>query len=148
MQVFQPSSVLSVVMGQPVENTERRGWYCSLVVLWLSQCSVTHGDSKVRHSKIYRESSKIMPRSLATDKIVPMALLSIQYDFCHVQTTGNVRTGWSQTSVSSIQLGTLSKTSSNSEFQVGNSGLFLELWPEDHGCHDSTLSFPVVLKAP
>jgi hypothetical protein len=72
-------------------------------------------------------------------------------DFCPVQNNWKLRTGKSQTSVSSRQLETWKKLaptgkirfewSPYSEFQVGHSGLFLELRPEDHWHHDSTLFF-------
>ena len=54
MQVFRPSSALSVVAGQPAENTEWRGWSFSLVRRdWLSVLSLM---GTISHRKIYRES--------------------------------------------------------------------------------------------
>jgi hypothetical protein len=91
-------------------------------------------------------------------------MLSIQQDFCHIQNNWKLRTGKSQTSVSSkitqkVSLKKLAPTgkicfewSSNLKFQVGNPGLFLELQLEDHWRSGFNLvfspEFPVVSKAP
>jgi hypothetical protein len=72
-----------------------------------------------------------------------LAMMSVQHDFCCVQKNWKLGTRKSQTSVNLRHNWELWKKqaptgkicfqqSSNSEFQIENSGLFLELQPENH----------------
>ena len=69
-----------------------------------------------------------------------LAMLSIQHDFCRIQNNWKLGTGKSQTSVISKQLGTPTEKI-HFEFRILSRelSLFLELRPEDHWRHDSTL---------
>jgi hypothetical protein len=61
-----------------------------------------------------------------------LALLSIEHDFCSVPKNWEISDFSEFKTIGSSDWANTFEGSSNSEFQVGNSGLFLELRPEGH----------------